>query len=254
MTRGCAICQRAPAKKAVCCSQKLCEEHTMDHPCPRAAELLAMTPQDVKRWKEENAPEEALATQVLAELNKLPGVTMWRTKRRQGARRSDDLDGVLDLGGHAAPDGIAVYVELKRDHKDDCGCRSCASQRDFAARAQGAGCVVVLGVRSLRQAVDGVKMGLARARAREAGVQPDPADVHPPANETPGQKSARMRRLNRIIDDEIMAVPLAALINSGASTEAARKKLGIGAVRAQRVRNVAVRMGLLRSRQRGRTP
>jgi hypothetical protein len=168
MTHGCVICQRAPAKKSVCCEQKLCEAHEIAHPCPRTAALLAMTPDDVKRWKEENAPEEELTTQVLRALNLLAGVTVWRTKRKQGPRKSDDLDGVLDIGGHAAPEGIAIYVETKRTCKDGCACSSCTAQRLFAARAVGAGCVVVLGVRTVQQAIDGVRMELARARARRA--------------------------------------------------------------------------------------
>jgi hypothetical protein len=167
MIRGCAICQHSPAKKSVCCGQRLCDGCLLAHPCPRAAELLAMAPDDVKRWKEENAPEEELTTQMIRALNVLAGVTVWRTKRKQGARKSDDLDGVLDIGGHAAPDGVAIYVEAKRNHKDGCVCASCESQRDFAARAVAAGCVVVLGVRTVQQAIDGVRMGLARARAHE---------------------------------------------------------------------------------------
>lgn len=121
-----------------------------------------MTPAQVREWKRANEPEEAMTTQAITELNKVAGVTVWRTKRRQGPRAKDELDGVLDIGGFAAPEGIAVYVEMKRNHKDDCLCGSCADQRDFAARAAAAGCVVVTGVRSVQQAVDGVRMGLAR--------------------------------------------------------------------------------------------
>jgi len=126
-----------------------------------------MTPDQVRRWKKENAPEEEFTTQVIRALNLLAFVTVWRTKRRQGARKSDDLDGVLDIGGHAAPDGIAIYVETKRSCKDGCVCASCTAQRVFAERATGAGCVVVTGVRSVQQAVDGVRMGLARRRGLE---------------------------------------------------------------------------------------
>ena len=167
MTRGCTLCQHSPATKSVCCGQRLCESCTFAHPCPRAAELLAMTPDQVRRWKLDHAPEDALGSQVLRGLNLIAGVRMRRTKRRQGARKSDDLDGVLDLSGHAAPDGIAIYVELKRNHPDDCACPSCGDQRDFAERAAADGCVVVTGVRSVQQAIDGVRMGLARRRGLE---------------------------------------------------------------------------------------
>jgi hypothetical protein len=168
MIRGCAICQRSPAKKAVCCGQKLCEEHEVAHPCPHAAELLAMTPKDVARWRKENAPETAFTTQVRDALNLLPGVTVWRTKRQPKAHQKDDTTSVLDLSGFAAPDGVAIFVETKKDHKDDCRCVTCEDQRDFAARAAAAGCVVVTGVRTVQQAIDGVRMGLARARGRAA--------------------------------------------------------------------------------------
>lgn len=171
MTRGCLLCQRAPAKKAPCCGQKLCDEHRASsaaHSCPRQAELRAITsdPKRRKEWLRENAPEEAVTTAALRALNTLPGVSVWRTKRRQGPRKSDELDGVLDVTGYAAPEGIALFVETKREHKDDCLCSTCAAQRDFAARAAAAGCVVVTGVRTVQAAVDAVRLGLARARAK----------------------------------------------------------------------------------------
>ncbi len=170
MTRGCSICQRAPAKKATCCGQRLCADHETSHDCPRAAELTAIAsdPKRRRAWLAERKHEDALTTDVIDALNKVPGVRVRRTKRRQGARSSDDLDGVLDVAGHAAPDGIAIYVEMKKDHADGCGCPSCAGQRDFGKQAAAAGCVVVLNVRSVAAAVDGVRMGLARARGRSA--------------------------------------------------------------------------------------
>lgn len=66
--------------------------------------------------------------------------------------------------------------------------------------------------------------------------------------ETPGQKSARLRRLARIVRDEELAREMAALIRAGETTESARHKMGsqpIGVGRAHRVRALAVRLGLL---------
>lgn len=70
----------------------------------------------------------------------------------------------------------------------------------------------------------------------------------PSTGETPGQKSARLRRTQRLIRDEQQAVELAALIRGGDTTESARRKMGVGVVRAQRIRSVAVRLGLLQRR------
>lgn len=66
--------------------------------------------------------------------------------------------------------------------------------------------------------------------------------------ETPGQKSARLRRLARIVRDEELAREMAALIRDGETTESARHKMGsqpIGVGRAHRVRALAVRLGLI---------
>jgi hypothetical protein len=70
--------------------------------------------------------------------------------------------------------------------------------------------------------------------------------------ETPTEKSARIRRLEQRARDETLAQAMAALVDAGDTTEAARVKLGIGHIRAQRVRTLAVRRGLLRRRQRKR--
>ncbi len=170
MIRGCATvgCPNPGAKRAKCCGLKLCPACVDKHPCPWAAELNAIAddPKRRKEWLAAHTPEESLTTQALEAINKLPGVEVRRTKRRQGARKSDELDGVLDISGDAAPDGRAIYVEMKRDHPDDCQCRGCVNQRDFAARAEARGCVVVLGARTAQQAVDGVRFGLAVARRR----------------------------------------------------------------------------------------
>lgn len=139
-----------PAKKVNCVCEPapyLCHWCSDSHRCPSLANV------DAKAWKKANAPEEALTTAVIADLNAtVAGLTCWRTKRKQGARASDQNDGVLDISGICAPDGIGVYVETKGKHKDGCGCDSCAAQRDFAARVNGAGGVAVLGVRDVMQA------------------------------------------------------------------------------------------------------
>lgn len=68
--------------------------------------------------------------------------------------------------------------------------------------------------------------------------------------ETPAQKSARQRRTQRILRDEEQATELAALVREGHTTESARQKMGIGVVRAQRIRAVAVRLGLIEGRRK----
>lgn len=67
--------------------------------------------------------------------------------------------------------------------------------------------------------------------------------------ETPAQKSARARRMSRILRDKEQAKEMAELILQGHTTESARQEMGwIGIVRAQRIRAVAVRMGLIPGR------
>jgi hypothetical protein len=70
--------------------------------------------------------------------------------------------------------------------------------------------------------------------------------------ESPQQKSARIRRTQRLLRDEAQAVEMAALVRQGLTTEGARQQMRMGVVRAQRVRAVAVRLGLVSPRVRGR--
>lgn len=171
MTRGCSLatCQRASTGRCPWCKLRFCAEHELRHDCPpqQAIARAADDPTLKRRALAERAPEETLTTQVIAALQStVPG--LWRrTKRRQGNRSSDDADGVLDIEGIAAPDGIHCEVETKNDHRDGCACRPCASQRDRAEQVRGAGGVAVLGVRDVQAAVDGVRMELARKRGGE---------------------------------------------------------------------------------------
>jgi hypothetical protein len=74
--------------------------------------------------------------------------------------------------------------------------------------------------------------------------------VRPDSGESPAQKSARLSRTRREIRDAELASELALHVNHGATTEEARAAMGgIGIVRAQRVRALAVRMGLIKPRQ-----
>jgi hypothetical protein len=66
----------------------------------------------------------------------------------------------------------------------------------------------------------------------------------------PAVKAARTQRLKRMQRDEAQAAEFAALIRAGESTETARAKMGVGAVRAKRLRAIAVKMKWIRSRQR----
>ncbi len=75
-----------------------------------------------------------------------------------------------------------------------------------------------------------------------------------PSGETPSQKSARLRRAERILRDQGDVFAFVAQIVAGATTEEARENLGIGIRRAERLRAVAVSMGLLRRRQRKAQP
>lgn len=67
--------------------------------------------------------------------------------------------------------------------------------------------------------------------------------------EDPAVKAGRTKQLKRILRDEGQAVEFAALIRAGESTETARAKMGIGLVRAKRLRAIAVRLKWIRSRQ-----
>lgn len=71
---------------------------------------------------------------------------------------------------------------------------------------------------------------------------------HPP--QTPQQKAARTQELKRMLRDEEQAGVFAALVRSGLTTEEAREKMQIGAVRAKRLRAIAVKLKWIRPRQR----
>jgi hypothetical protein len=166
VTRGCVIanCGRSPAKKAVCCGLKLCESHASSvkaHDCPRVAELNAMT-KDQRRAL--LTGEEGITPALVDALNKLPEIEMaWQSRKRGGVRANDAARAVADVT-FIARGGLHGEVELKGSHKDDCPCESCACQRDRAERIRGAGGVYIAGVRTVQGGIDGVRMGLARAR------------------------------------------------------------------------------------------
>lgn len=175
MTRGCVLpgCGIGPAKKAICCGMRLCGAHSESgaaHDCPEQKRLLeiASSPALKKQWFSDNAPEEELTTLVIAALNKLPGLTVWRSKRKQGPRASTEADSVPDVIGYAHQDARFVGVETKRTCPPNCerdGC-SCGRQKDWGARLTAAGGVWVGDARTVQQAVDGVRLGLARARSK----------------------------------------------------------------------------------------
>lgn len=175
MTRGCEIvgCGAGKAKKAICCGMRLCEVHGASnaaHDCPEAKRLLetASDPVRKKQWLADRAPEEELTSLVIEALNKLPGVTVWRSKRKQGPRASNEADSVPDIIGYAHQDARFIGVETKRTCPPNCerdGC-SCGRQKGWGAQLAAAGGVFVGDARTVQQAVDGVRMGLARARAK----------------------------------------------------------------------------------------
>jgi hypothetical protein len=170
VTRGCTICQRAPAKKAICCGQRLCDEHAESctaHDCPTQRALTSMSERDVKLWKAANAPEQTLTTAVIVAWNALPEIEFAWQGKKGGIRAHDVAPGLPDVLGYASDDARLCGAETKRNHKDGCGCDSCVAQRDFGARLTAAGGVYVGSVRSVQQAIDGVRMGLARVRAGE---------------------------------------------------------------------------------------
>jgi hypothetical protein len=63
-------------------------------------------------------------------------------------------------------------------------------------------------------------------------------------------KASRTRQLNRMARDQAQAAEFAALIRGGETTVTAAKKMGIGIVRAKRLRSVAVSLKWIRVRQR----
>jgi hypothetical protein len=68
--------------------------------------------------------------------------------------------------------------------------------------------------------------------------------------EDPAIKSARTRSAKRALRDQGQAAEFALLIRGGETTETARAKMGIGAVKAKRIRAIAVRLKLIDRRQR----
>jgi hypothetical protein len=73
-------------------------------------------------------------------------------------------------------------------------------------------------------------------------------DTLPPL-EASAAKAGRTKQLKRILRDEGQAAEFAALIRAGETTETARAKMGIGLVRAKRLRAIAVRLKWIRERQ-----
>jgi|SRR5882672_4720075 len=72
--------------------------------------------------------------------------------------------------------------------------------------------------------------------------------ARPDTGESPAVKSARLSRARREIRDAELARELAVHISNGKTTEQTRLVMKIGVVRSQRVRALAVRMGLLAPR------
>src|SRR4051812_26045053 len=62
--------------------------------------------------------------------------------------------------------------------------------------------------------------------------------------ETAAQKSARLSRTRRQVRDAELAREMAAHVSNGKTTARARLEMKIGVVRSQRVRALAVKMGL----------
>jgi len=126
-----------------------------------------MTSADVRRWKKEHAPEQALATAVVNALNMLPGVHVVAVDsggaRQRNTQRAEP--GTADVLGWSSPDARFIAVETKCSHKAGCGCDSCSAQRAWGARLEAAGGVYVGNVRTVAEAVDGVRRGLASVRA-----------------------------------------------------------------------------------------
>jgi len=69
--------------------------------------------------------------------------------------------------------------------------------------------------------------------------------------EDPAAKAGRTKRLQRTLRDEGQASEFAALIRAGDTTETARAKMGIGEVKAKRLRAIAVAHKWLQPHQLG---
>jgi hypothetical protein len=67
---------------------------------------------------------------------------------------------------------------------------------------------------------------------------------------SPAAKAGATKRVRRELQDQSLAGEFAAHIRAGLTTDEAREKMNLGAVKAQRIRAIAVRMGFIRSRQR----
>ena len=70
--------------------------------------------------------------------------------------------------------------------------------------------------------------------------------------EDPAVKAGRTKRLQRTLRDEGQAAEFAAMIRGGETTETARAKMGIGEVKAKRLRAIAVAHKWLEPHQRTR--
>lgn len=108
-------------------------------------------------------------------------------------------------------------------------------------------------VATIEKAEQAVKHAEAMAleRARAAALRKAAAKVQA---QSPAVKAARTKRLRRVFRDEAQAIEFAALIRAGHTTESARAQLGLGDVRARRIRAAAVRMGLIPAHTRGQKP
>lgn len=177
MIKGCATilaggqCPNPGAKKVNCSCKpppRLCPSCTDTHRCLWLGEI-ASDPKKLAQWKRDNAPEEAMTGALVDALNALPDIELaWQSRKRGGFKANDGARSVGDVTAIARdPRGLHVEVELKGSHKDGCGCDSCAAQRARAERINAYG-LYVGPVRTVAQAVDGVRLGLARARGRSA--------------------------------------------------------------------------------------
>lgn len=161
MTRACTNCPALGARRVKCvCAPAplLCDACTDTHRCP------AYATRTLADWHREHPREADLTAQVIAALNHLPGVLVWQAKKR-GQGKATQEGHVLDVIGYAAPHAVFLALETKRTHPDSCRCESCKGQRAWAARLGAAGGIVLLGVRDVQRAVDGVRTALARRAA-----------------------------------------------------------------------------------------
>jgi len=170
-SKSCDICQRTPTTKCAC-GMRLCVDHESElkHDCAHAKKLdaIASDPKAKREWLRAHEGEESLTSDVVEALNKLPEIEeAWQAKKRGGVRAGQVALRVPDVLAYAKDGAILIGVELKRQHKDDCPCESCVGQKDWGARLRARGGVFVENARTVAQAVDGVKLGLAMARGRE---------------------------------------------------------------------------------------